>query len=135
MIVANKMICPDGHVLQSKRVHDYVEHTDKDGNYFMLDGGTSYVRYSNESGLGKLVTVYDTDDILTIREHMLWGKNYNANKEILPKTEWVLLKDIDDDHLQALIEYWMVKKDNPFYEKAENFINIFLREKQFRYEL
>lgn len=131
MIVVNKMICPDGHVLHSRFTHEYLEHTDKDGNFFMLDGGVSrYIRYSNESKLGVLLTIEDTDNISLIREHLLWGRNYNTKKELLPKTEWVLLKEIDDSHLDALIQYCedRLKK----YKNADKWKNIFEREKEFR---
>jgi len=121
-LVASFMICPDGYILQSKNRHDYQEYTDEQGNYFMLDGGLDYQRYSNESNKGALKQVYNTDPIDIIREHMYWGRNYDENKQLLPKTEWVLLKDITDDHLDALLVYL----------KGKKFLDVFKKEKQYR---
>jgi hypothetical protein len=130
MIVANLMLCPDGTVIQSKHRHDFVEYTDKEGNYFMIDGGLSYQRYSNESGKGTPIIVKSDDDITLIREWMYWGKNYDENKNLLPETEWVKLKDIDDNHLNALIVYWKERIDK--YEMAYKFLDVFEREKRCR---
>ena len=43
-LLANVMRTPDGTVLQSNHVHDYVEHTDANGKLYMVDGGVQYIR-------------------------------------------------------------------------------------------
>lgn len=121
-LVASLLICSDGHILQSKNRHDYQEYRDKEENYFMLDGGLDYQRYSDETGKAVLKQIWNTDPIEIIREHMYWGRNYDKNKQLLPKTEWVLLKDITDDHLDALLVYL----------KGKKFLDVFEKEKQYR---
>lgn len=132
MLLANAMKCPDGTIIQSKHRHDYVEYIDKDGDYFMIDGGISYQRYSNESGKGELITITSDDDITTIREWMYWGKNYEKDGTLLPKTEWVKLKDITDDHLDGLIQYWKDRQNREYMENRKEILDVFEREKRFR---
>ena len=45
-LIQNKWQTPDGTILISKHRHDYVEYTDKNGDYYMIDGGNDYVRKS-----------------------------------------------------------------------------------------
>jgi len=120
-LIASLMICPDGTILQSKHRHDYVEYTDKEGNYYMLDGGLDYVKYSDGKGRGILEFIYNIDRIEIIREHMYWGRNYNSKKELLPQTEWILLKYISDDHLDALLVYLKDKKFSDVFEKEKQY--------------
>ena len=43
-IVCNRIITPDGTVLQSHHRHDYVSYIDKNGLEYMVDGGHDYLR-------------------------------------------------------------------------------------------
>ena len=43
-------------------------------------------------------------------EIKFWGKNFDKEDNKLPKTEWILLKDITDDHVKGILEY--VKNGN-----------------------
>jgi hypothetical protein len=38
-----------------------------------------------------------------------WGKNYNEDGTPLPKTEWILVKDLTDSHIQNILKFF---KDN-----------------------
>lgn len=44
--------------------------------------------------------------ILDIRESFKWGKNYDKDNNPLPKTEWVLLKDLDTSHIVNILIYF-----------------------------
>ena len=44
-LLVNAIQTPDGTVLKSRGVHDFVDHTDKvSGEYYFTDGGLVYTR-------------------------------------------------------------------------------------------
>lgn len=123
-IIYSGLQTPDGTIIESKHRHDYVVHEDKNGKEYMLDGGHDYVRYTLH-GDEKLITIYDDEPFEKIREYFKWGRNYDANMNRLPKTEWVLLKDLKTDHIDRILE--SVK--TPGY-----ITRLFLLEKQHRHD-
>lgn len=121
-LVYNAIQTPDGTILQSKHRHDYVTHTDKNGKHYMVDGGTDYCRRSNNGDeISLCLTVLDP--IEKIREVFTWGRNFDEKGKRLPKTEWVLLKDLTEGHLEALCT-------NQFSPEWTTLL--FIREKQYR---
>lgn len=38
------------------------------------------------------------------REVLLWGNNYDKDMNRLPKTKWILIKDLDTDHIEAILD-------------------------------
>ena len=38
------------------------------------------------------------------REYLLWGQNYDKDMNILPKTIYKPIKDLDTDHIQAILD-------------------------------
>jgi hypothetical protein len=126
-IVASYLITPKGTMLHSKHRHDYVT-LEEDGHFFMIDGGNEYVRYSKPEGLegADLFTVHSDDKHEIIREFMKWGKNYDKDMNRLPETEWVLLKEITDDHLDGILTYLDETGRLPQY------VLIFKTEREFR---
>jgi hypothetical protein len=121
-LVYNAIQTPDGTIIQSKHRHDFVTHEDKNGKRYMIDGGLDYCRRSNNGDEVSLcLTVLDP--IEKIREVFTWGRNYNEKMERLPATEWVLLKDLNEGHLDALC----TGKYSP-----EWITLLFIREKQYR---
>jgi hypothetical protein len=38
------------------------------------------------------------------RQFTFWGRNYDKDMKRLPKTEWVLIKDMTIDHIQAILD-------------------------------
>jgi hypothetical protein len=118
----------DGTKLFSFTIHDYKDYTDKDGNYMMIDWGSNYIRYScDPKGISsKLINSTVKDSIKDIREHFKWGRNYDKDMNKLPQTEWVLLKDLDLDHIKAIIPYMRYDSTNKdslmshiFYEELD----------------
>jgi len=43
--------------------------------------------------------------ILNIEDIKFWGSNYDINMTKLPKTNYKLLKDLDDSHIAAIIDF------------------------------
>lgn len=99
-ILINKMITPDGHVMISRSRHNYLEYKDNNGDVYILDGGTNYVRRSINEIPATVITIEDTDPHELIREHFEWG-TYGKNGD--QELKYVVLKDLTDDHLQAII--------------------------------
>lgn len=121
-LICNALQTPDGTIIQSKHRHDYVTHTDKNGKEYMVDGGIDYIRRSNNGDETDLsMTIFD--DFTKLREVVKWGRNYDKDMNLLPQTEWVPLKDLTDDHLDALC----------LYQPADTrFRILFIKEKQYR---
>ena len=38
------------------------------------------------------------------RNVILWGRNFNKAGERLPKTEWILIKNLETDHIEAILK-------------------------------
>lgn len=110
--------------------HDYRTWEDEDKNHYMIDGGfEDYYRYSHPDMKDKNIDFIKEDSIENlikdIREQFTWGRNYTKDGKLLDKTEWLLLKDISNDHLKGLIKYWKSKMDSLQY-------NIFVEEQEYR---
>lgn len=105
-LIANKWKTPDGTVLWSKHRHDYVSHTDLNGEYYFIDGGNDYIRKSVNKAQAVNLCVYDDGKFETLRENIFWGRNYDANNKILSETEWITIKNLTTDHLYAILKYF-----------------------------
>lgn len=100
-IIRNRIRTPDGTVLESRHRHDYVSYTDANGETYMVDGGTSYLRRSinNEPYEDLTVTLADAHDV--VRENLLWGSYGKDGDQPL---KLVCLADMDTDHIQACLD-------------------------------
>jgi hypothetical protein len=107
-ILCSKLITPDGTVLHSKHRHDYIEHTDANGEWYMLDGGLSYVKSSVNIVRGTYITITTEDSHDLIRDHFVWGSRGKLGDEPLI---YLTLKNIEDDHLSAILrtQTWLPK--------------------------
>lgn len=94
------MITPDNTVLISRHRHDFVQYTDKNGVYYMIDGGVDYTRWSGD-GQEKFITITTEDKFEIIRDNFARYNRYSK--------EYVKLKDISDSWLQNLIDYYIVQ--------------------------
>ena len=102
-LLLNRIRCPDGTVLTSRSRHDFKEHTQADGRYYFVDGGLSYQRIGYSDKEYTDLSIYTNDTHIKIRENMEWGKNYDKEMNLLPKTVYVKVKDITDGHLKAIM--------------------------------
>lgn len=119
-LVYSAIKCPDGAILESKHVHDYVTHIDKNGETYVLDGGAEYIRRSVNKEEAEDLSLYSDSPHEEIREHLSrGGRGINGDEPL----KYVLLKDIDDSWLQAIINYEELHRPNnkylPFYKQEK----------------
>ena len=101
-IIANQIRTPDGTVLRSYHVHDYKTYTDKNGKEYMVDGGLQYLRRNvHDDAPYEELSVYLNDPFEQVREVFEWGTYGPEGKGPFRR---VKLKDMDVDHIQAILE-------------------------------
>jgi len=101
-LLANVMRTPDGTVLQSCHVHDYVEHMDANGRLYMIDGGVQYIRRTwYEDDNGEDLSVFTDDPHSKIRDWFRWGTYGKDGKGPLT---WKKLKFLSTDHIQKILD-------------------------------
>ena len=107
-LLANRWQTPDGTILWSKHRHDYVEHWDKNGEYYAIDGGAStdsaYTRKSINEKEMKNLCIYSNGTFELERQWVLWGRNYDKDLNRLPKIQYIPVKDLDTDHIYKILE-------------------------------
>jgi len=99
-LLVNAIVTPDGTRLQSMNTHDYVTHTDANGEEYMLDGGISYVRRSVNKIPAADASVYSDDPHEIIRTSFNWGTRGCGGGEPL---KWKTLDSLDTDHIEAIL--------------------------------
>ena len=73
-IIYNAIRTPDGVVIASYGVHDYVCHTDRDGNTYAVDGGLSYLRRLGDRIIDcEELSLTDEEPHSIQREVIKWG--------------------------------------------------------------
>lgn len=90
------------NIIQSQNVHDFKFCS---CGKVAVDGGTVYLSRTGEREDYIDLSLDTTSPYKKIREVFTWGKNYDAQGKILPHTIWVKLKDLAEDHLEALLVY------------------------------
>lgn len=121
-LVYSAIKCPDGTILESKHVHDYVTHLDKNQETYILDGGTDYIRRSVNIVEAEDLSLYSDAPHEQIREKISRGSRGKSGREEL---KYILLKDIDEEYLQAIIDYEELNRPNnkylPIYRAEQKF--------------
>ena len=73
-LLANRIITPDGTVMQSYNRHDYKTYVDANGKEYMIDGGLDYQRTNRHDDAPHTdACVYNTDPHEKIRTDFHWG--------------------------------------------------------------
>jgi hypothetical protein len=104
-IIKPRIKTPDGTILECKHRHDYQCHTDTlNGEFYMVDGGGYYMRQSLNEVPAEDLTITSDEPFEVIREHFTWGRNYDKDMNRLPETEWVALKDLVTEHIEAILD-------------------------------
>lgn len=109
-IVHSQLTCLEcGEVLISEHRHDYK--TCSCPNETMIDGGNAYVRFGGKD-LSKVdtFTVFDTDDFKFVRRYATRGGRGVDGKQPLT---WTKLCDMNDEWLQAVLDYYPEGTENP----------------------
>lgn len=103
-ILANRIMTPDGTMLQSYSVHDYKTYVDTfTGTEFMVDGGLCYLRRNENLTFYPYIemSVYSTDPHECIREAFCWGTRGKDGKQPL---QYKPLMTLDTEHIDAILE-------------------------------
>lgn len=100
-LLANRIITPDGTVLQSFNRYNFVSYTDTVvGEVYFVDGGLSYIRRSKNSVPAKDYSVYFGDKHDVVRGAFHWGTyGKDGNKQL----KYVPLKDLTTEHISAIL--------------------------------
>jgi len=99
-LLVNKMMTPDGTILESYSTHDAKYHIDKNGNTYMNDGGLDYI-HRIQNGDEVDLSIYTDDPHEKIRDNFTWGTRGKSGKS---KLKWILLKDLETDHIENIIK-------------------------------
>jgi len=100
-ILRNCIVTPDGTTLHSGSRWDYKEHVDTiTGETYFTDGGNDYIRRSVNIVRPTCLDVFYEDLHVKIRNVFSWG-TYGKNGDEPFKR--VLLKDMTNEHIQAII--------------------------------
>lgn len=118
--IAYVLTTPDGTELVSKYRHDYISYVDKNGKTYITDGGSDYCRHSAH-GDEVIRDITDESSFEEIRKYFFWGSRGKDGKQ---KLKFNALKDLDTDHIEAIIE---TQKQLPEWR-----VNIFKQELKYR---
>jgi len=123
-IVYNSVKCLEcNEVLVSRHRHDYV--TCGCPNDAMADGGNDYERYG-AIDMDKIETyyVYADDDYELVRKYAVRGGRGKGGRDPL---SWIAICDMDDDYLEAVLEYggadWhlnIIRKEIKYRQDGKN---------------
>lgn len=93
---------PDGTILESLHRHDYRTHIDAvSGEEYMIDGGLDYMRGNINQVRPEYLSVCIEDGHDAVRNAARWG-TYGKNGD--EPLHYVLLKDMETDHIKAVLE-------------------------------
>ncbi|MGF1731224.1 DUF7695 domain-containing protein [Photobacterium kasasachensis] len=100
-IVLNRIKTPDGTILTSRHRHDYVTHIDANGETYMVDGGTDYLRRNVNTDPFEERSIYTDAPHNEIRQGFFWGtRGKDGNQPV----EFKPLKELDTAHIEAIIQ-------------------------------
>lgn len=101
-LLLNRWQTPDGTVLVSCHTHDYVQHTDKNGDEYFVDGGNEYIRTSDNKEKMKDMCVYTDSPFAEIRTSIRRGTFGKDGHRI-----WIPVCRMNSPHLENSITYVM----------------------------
>ena len=99
-LIYNAIRTPDGTILESRSVHDFVDHTDTNGKFYAVDGGLEYLKRCGDNDYEELSLTLE-DDFSKIRRVVSWGTRGKYGDQPLKK---VKIKDLDTDHILSILE-------------------------------
>jgi len=113
-LICNRIMTPDGTILESKHTHDYVSYVDMNGEMYFVDGGLDYQRRSVNKVPCRDISIYSNAPFSTIRKYLKRGTFDKDGNRI-----WKPLCELSDSHLNNILAYY--SKPNWFtdYVKQE----------------
>jgi len=100
-LIRNSFQTPDGTVIESRYRHDYVTHTDANGEEYVVDGGLCYVRCSVNDEPAKDLCLYDTELHKVQRDVLTWG-TYGKNGDEPFKLKKI--SEMTTNHIKAVLK-------------------------------
>ena len=101
-LLANRIITPDGTMLQSYHRHDYKTYIDANGKEYMVDGGIEYQRCNiHDEAPHQDACVYSNDPHNVIRDAFRWGTYGKGGDQPL---RWARLSEMSNKHIEAILE-------------------------------
>ena len=102
-VLRNAIMTPDKTILRSYSRWDYVPHMDKvSGELYFVDSGTGHYRRRSVNVVPYVdMTVTTADAFELQREAFVWG---TYGKDGTSAKKYVVLKDMSDDHIRAILE-------------------------------
>ena len=105
-LVLNRIRTPDGTDLTSRHVHDYQSHKDKNGEIYMCDGGTSYLKRSVNEESYEDLSLYSTDSFEKLREGIEWGTfGKNGNEPLHYKS----VSNMSSNHINSILSQYKLE--------------------------
>lgn len=99
-LLVGRIMTPDGTILESRHVHDYVTHTDANGDEYMLDGGGEYMRTSVNDEPAVDISIYTDSPFPVIRKEICRGTFDKEGNRI-----WKPVRELTDSHLRNILGY------------------------------
>ena len=99
-LIYNAIRTPDGTILESRSVHDFVGHTDANGKFYAVDGGLEYPRRCGDMDYEELRLTLE-DDFSKIRECVRWG-TYGPKGD--QPMRFIKIKDLDTEHISSILD-------------------------------
>lgn len=99
-LLLSRIQTPDGTFICSRSLNDLGEHTDKNGKYYVIEGGLAYQRIFYDKKDYIDASIYTSDDFNIIRENIVWDTyGIDGNDEL----KHVKIKDLELDHIQNIL--------------------------------
>lgn len=100
-IILNSIQCPDGTILISRNVHDFVSHKDRiTKKVYSINGGNDYLRRLVGAEDYKELSIMSDAPFEIIRENFYRGTFDNESNRI-----WIPISQMTEEHLKNCIEY------------------------------
>ena len=116
-LIYNAIRTPDGTILESRSVHDFVGYTDANGKFYAADGGLEYLKRCGDNDYEELSLTLE-DDFNKIRECVRWGTyGPKGNRPM----RFVKIKDMSTDHIQNILKGRLGMKIRSVFEKELEF--------------
>lgn len=123
-LILSRIRTPDGTILTSYHQHDYVTHTDKNGETYMLDGGNEYQRYAICKEPFEDLSIWSDAPFEVIRENYYWFcSNIYGDK----KPECNPISKLSNNKIKEIVKF------NDLAKLSKSFLNyILLKEIRYR---